>query len=306
VTVGDTPVRRWVNPAVYLMMVLMFGSSFAVVHVALGGMTGIQVGIARVLGGTAVLGAAMLVVRPALPRGKRAYFHLSVMGLTSMFIPHFAFAIAQGAVSSGLAAIYNSAAPLVATLLAAMFVRDEPLTPLRVVGGVLGFFSVVLLVSPWDQGVGTPTLIAHLLCLLGALGFAASVVYFRVYIAPRRIDPLPSAFFAMVASLVLSLALLPFAGPAIRDPTPIILFAVLFLCLGPSGIGPVWNARLLRAWGPVRVSSMGYLMPVIAVVIGVLVLGETMRPTDPIAALLILVSVLLVQLRPRPTNPLPE
>lgn len=298
-TIADAPARGWVNPVLYVGMVLVFGSSFAFVHLALVDLTGVQVGIARLLGGTVVLSILMLLRRPVLPRGALAYVHLAVMGVTSVFIPYFSFALAQGEVSSGLAAIYNSAAPVVATLLAAMFVRDEPLTPLRVIGGVLGFSSVVLLISPWDQSPGTPSLIAHMLCIAGALGFAISVVYFRIFISPRRIDPLPSAYFAVLPSLVLSAALLPLVWVPVQISTPTTILAVAVLGIFASGLGPVWNARLLRAWGPVRVSSIGYLMPVIAVIIGVTILGEQLRPTDPIAAALILLSVLLVQIKPR-------
>lgn len=62
-----------------------------------------------------------------------------------------------------------------------------------------------------------------------------------------------------------------------------------------TGIAYYWNINVLRAWGPTAVSTVTYVIPVIAVGLGVIVLGETLHWHEPVGAAIILIGILFTQ-----------
>jgi drug/metabolite transporter (DMT)-like permease len=73
---------------------------------------------------------------------------------------------------------------------------------------------------------------------------------------------------------------------------------VLLGCLG-TGIAYVWNQNTVRAWGPTRASTVTYITPVVGVILGILILGETITWNEPIGALVVFLGILLAQDRLR-------
>jgi drug/metabolite transporter (DMT)-like permease len=80
--------------------------------------------------------------------------------------------------------------------------------------------------------------------------------------------------------------------------TPVILSLLALGCLG-TGIAYVWNQNTVRAWGPTRASTVTYITPVVGVILGVLVLGETVSWNEPVGALVVFLGILLAQDRLR-------
>ena len=87
----------------------------------------------------------------------------------------------------------------------------------------------------------------------------------------------------------------------VRLNVPIVVSLLLLGCLG-TGIAYVWNQNTVRAWGPTRASTVTYITPVVGVILGIVILGETITWNEPVGALVVFLGILLAQdrLRRRP------
>jgi drug/metabolite transporter (DMT)-like permease len=104
-------------------------------------------------------------------------------------------------------------------------------------------------------------------------------------------------YIGMAALIMAVLTPVMVLSPVHLD-TPVILSLLALGCLG-TGIAYVWNQNTVRAWGPTRASTVTYITPVVGVILGVLVLGETVSWNEPVGALVVFLGILLAQDRVR-------
>jgi drug/metabolite transporter (DMT)-like permease len=93
--------------------------------------------------------------------------------------------------------------------------------------------------------------------------------------------------------------LTPFVAIGPVDLNPAIIFSLLALGILGTGVAYIWNVNVLRAWGPTAASTVTYVTPVVGVLLGVIVLGETLSWNEPLGAVLVLVGILFAQRRIR-------
>jgi drug/metabolite transporter (DMT)-like permease len=79
---------------------------------------------------------------------------------------------------------------------------------------------------------------------------------------------------------------------------PVVASLLLLGALG-TGLAYIWNIGVLRAWGPTSVSTVTYVIPVVAVILGIVILHETFSWNEPVGAVLVLVGILFTQQRIR-------
>ena len=77
------------------------------------------------------------------------------------------------------------------------------------------------------------------------------------------------------------------------------LIAIVLLGALGTGLAYAWNQNVVRAWGPTRAATVTYISPPVGVLLGVLVLGETLVWNEPVGAVLVILGVLLAQRRLR-------
>ena len=131
------------------------------------------------------------------------------------------------------------------------------------------------------------------------LSYAAGNIYVRAVPAPAG-DPMRLALGQQVVSgLSASLLALLFAGPAAFLPLRDHWAAMLALGVVCTAIPMTVFMRLIRAAGPTRAAMTGYLVPTVAAVMGMLVLGETLELRQIAAGCIILIGVFLVTMAPR-------
>ncbi|GAA5211136.1 DMT family transporter [Microbacterium kyungheense] len=278
---------------------IVWGSSFLFMKVALTGISPAQVAWTRILLGTLTLGILVLARREHLTRSLRVWAHLLVLGLTFCVIPFLLFSWAQQHVSSGVASIFNATTPIMTAIMAWLVFRVERLKALQVVGIGVGILGVVVIIAPW-QGVSLDgSLIAEIAILGATASYGFSFAYMRRFVSNTGMSALAFTFgYIAMAGLVMAV-LTPFLVlTPVRLDVPIIVSLVLLGCLG-TGIAYVWNQNTVRAWGPTRASTVTYITPVVGVVLGVLILGETVSWNEPVGALVVFLGILLAQDRLR-------
>jgi drug/metabolite transporter (DMT)-like permease len=275
-------------------MGVVWGASFLFIKIALGGLSFGQVAWTRLVLGGLVLALIVLFSRSRLPREPIVYLHFTVIALTFCVIPHLLFSWAEQYVTSGLASIYNATTPIMTAIMAAAVFRVEKLVGGQILGIVIGIMGVVVIIGPWRAALLSGDVWGQLACLGATLCYGFSLAYAKRFVAHRGLPATTYAFLNVgIAGLIMALATPLVVAPVSLD-LPIVLSLLALGILG-TGFAYVWNANVLREWGPTATSTVTYVTPVIGVLLGVLVLGEKLSWNEPVGALLVIVGILFAQ-----------
>ena len=279
---------------IFIALGVMWGSSYLFIKIGVADLTPFTLVAGRLAIGLLLLIGVTLVSRVALPSRLPTYGHLLVMSIFSIVLPFSLITWAELSVASSLAAIITAAVPLFVIVIAALALRDEPITLSRIIGLVVGFGGVVILTGGGAGGQSDP------LAMLALVGAAASYAVGAVY-ARRNISGLPPIVpavfqvgFAFVISAVLALV---FERPFDLELTPSAVLSVVWLGLLGSGLAYLAFFRLLRTWGATRTSTVAYLLPVVGIVLGVVVASEPIDVGIVVGTLLVIGGIALVNTR---------
>ena len=279
---------------IFLALGFMWGSAYLFIKIGVETLTPFTLIAARLAIGTVVLATAVALARDPLPRDVRTYAHLVVMAVIGIVIPFFLITSAERTTDSALAAIINGATPLFVMVIAALALRDEPITVNRVVGLAVGFVGVIVLVS---RGLGAAEAGGSLygpIALVGStISYAAAPVYVRRNLqgVNPRIGALFEIGFAFVIATILALVLERPFDTVVR---PEAVVSVVWLGALGSGLAFVAFFHLVGRWGPTRTALVAYLLPVVGIVLGAVVLNEAVDIRIVAGALLVIGGVALV------------
>lgn len=279
----------------FVLLAVIWGSSFLFMKVALTGVSFGQIAWSRAILGALVLGIVMIVARQRLPREPVIWAHFVVIAVTNCIIPHIAFAWAEQHVSSSVASIYNSFTPIATAILAALVYRVEKLTGRRIVGVLLGIVGVIVIIAPWNIGALTGDVQGQLACLGAAISYGVAIGYIRRFISQRDLSGITVAFMNIGMAAAIMLLLTPFLAIGEVQLDFWVVSSLLLLGGLSTGLAYIWNIGIIRAWGPTMSSTVTYLIPVVGVFLGVVVLHERLSWHEPIGAMIVLFGILITQ-----------
>jgi drug/metabolite transporter (DMT)-like permease len=281
-------------------LALLWGSGFFWIALSLDGFTPVQLTFLRLFLGALVLVPIVLIRRLPRPAGRAMWGHLAVSALIANAIPYTLFAVAEQTVPSSLAGVINATTPLWTLLFAIATRSDNRMTGRRAAGVALGFVGVIVVFEPWN-GVAGGTLGGILACIGAAASYGLAYIYQARYLTNRGLPALSLTAAQLVfAAGFLALAL-PLGGP-ITAPPPLALTAVLILGVIGTGIALIINFKLIATEGATAASVVTYLVPAVALLLGVMVLGEPSNLTLPIGGTLILAGVALSRASTKATS----
>ncbi|MDP9344839.1 MAG: DMT family transporter [Actinomycetota bacterium] len=223
-----------------------------------------------------------------LPSLRGRWRWVAAYAIVEIAIPFPLIGFGEQRVSSSLAAILIAAVPLIMTVLAIRMDPSERATGRRLAGLWVGLAGVVALVGIDVAGRGEE-LVGALAILLAAAGYATGPMLLKRDLSGIDARAIMGASLAIVA--VVAVVLAPFAAvtPPDRAPTAGVLASILVLGLFCTAMAFVLFANLLAEIGPSRASVITYVAPVVAVALGVAVLGE--RPgVGAVAGLLLILA----------------
>ena len=283
---------------IYLALGVVWGCSFIFIKLGLEFLTPFGVAFGRcALGALTLLGWAKYK-GIALPESKTVLFHLWVVSMLLNVLPGIFFALAETEVTSILAGIINAVTPLM-TLLAIMVVtRDEKPKFYQVVGILIGFLRVLTVLGAW-QGMGENPLWAVLILLAAVTCYGFSFPYSRRFVLPHKLPPESVAAAQVTLGAITLLPLYLFDGIAKDEYRPAPVFAMIALGVFGSGFAYIWNFKIMAVAGSAIASSVTYLTPVVAVIVGVLFLQEEIYWYEPVGALIVLLGAAIGQNRIR-------
>ena len=276
--------KSWVG--LYIALGVVWGCSFIFIKLGLDFLTPIGVAFGRVSLGALTLVFWTRYKKIKLPTDKKIWFHLWIVSLLLNVIPGVLFAVAETEVTSILAGIINAVTPLM-TLLAIMIVfREEKPKSFQIIGLLLGFIGVLTVLGAW-KGIGENPIGAVLALLLAVACYGISFPYSRKFVLPRKIQP--EALAAVQVSTG-AITLLPFYlmdGIAKYEYRPGPVVAMIALGVFGSGFAYIWNFKIMEAAGSAIASTVTYVTPVVAVIVGIVFLGEGLGWYEPVGGAIV-------------------
>lgn len=292
------PRPPWILPAAFILLGLIWGSSFAWIKIAVEEIPPATLVAWRMTLGAIGMVAMLAILRGAqMPRGLAEWLPLVVMGAVNAAIPIFLISWGEQFVDSGTAAVLNSLVPIFSLIIAGLMLRTEPVTALRVGGLVLGFVGAALLASRELELRADPSgLLGALAVVLAAISYAVGVSYarHRIRSTHRYVVAAGTLVFAAVDMWILALLV---DGGLIVPVQFDTIVAVAWLGILGSFIAYVLFFFLIEHLGATLAAMVTYLFPVVGVGLGVLVLGEVLDVRLALGTALVLIGIVVVSIR---------
>ncbi|HET9331982.1 MAG TPA: DMT family transporter [Gemmatimonadota bacterium] len=279
-------------------LIAIFASAFVGIRFAVreyppGALALLRFGVASVLLAGVLLARRRRLPRPAL----RDAPGLAASGLFGVTLYHLALNAGERTVTAAVASLFVNTTPIFAALLATALLRERPRP--RVAAGIAIGFAGVTLVSLGETGVLAFDRGAALV-LAAALASAVYYVIEKPYLS--RYPALEVTAWGFWSGTLL---LLPFGGQlagAIREAPPTATLAVLYLGAFPAAIGYVGWSMVLARMEVARATTLLYLIPPVAALLGWGLLGEALGPAAALGGAVTIAGVALVNARRKETS----
>jgi len=195
---------------------MIWGSGFLWIKLAIGGLSPVEVTLARLVLGSAVLFAVVAVQRGSLPRTPVVWTHIMVAALFANAAPYLLFAVGEQHVASATAGILNATTPLWTVVVASAIGHQRAITARQAAGLVIGFGGALLVFSPWQAASGLASAGA-IECLAAAASYGISYVYMDRFLARRGIGPVVLSACQLGAASVRPLGQHHLAGQGVQQ-----------------------------------------------------------------------------------------
>ncbi|MGH2416785.1 MAG: DMT family transporter, partial [Candidatus Limnocylindria bacterium] len=193
-------------------------------------------------------------------------------------------------------AVLNGSVPLFVIVIAAVFLRDEPISANRILGLAVGFVGVAILVGFDPAQLAAGDMTAKLALVGSSVSYAIGAVYARRMVHGLR-PMIPALFQVGFALVMVGVLALLFERPLDIPMRADAILAIIWLGLLGSGAAYLVFFRLLGRWGATRTSLVAYLLPVYGIVLGALVLNEPVDLRLIVGTVLVIVGIALVNAR---------
>lgn len=236
--------------------------------------------------------ASAMRLRP--PNSRTIWTSFFVMGLLNNALPFSLIVWGQVQITSGLASILNTTTTLSGVIIAHFLTFDEKMTGTRLAGVLIGILGVTAMVGPGVFDAVKSHLVAQFAVLAGSVCYAFAAVYGRRFIR-MGVPPLVAATGQLAAA---SLFMIPVALWADRPwtiSTPGLMTWMAVLGLGAStALTYILYFRMLATAGATNLLLVTFLVPVSAIILGILFLGEHLDARDLVGMGLIGVGLAVV------------
>jgi len=290
--VSKSKSQSWLG--LYIALGIVWGCSFIFIKLGLEFLTPFGVAFGRCALGALALLVYLKIKGLSLLRDRKMIGHLWVVALLLNVIPGILFAWAETEVTSILAGIINAVTPLM-TLIAIIVVsrNEKPTTP-QVVGLLLGFLGVLIVLGAW-KGLGDNPLWAILILLAAVTCYGFSFPYSRRFILPAQLKPEVMAATQVTLGAITLLPLFLINGISKNEYRLGPVLAMVALGVFGSGFAYIWNFIIMRDAGSAIASSVTYVTPLVAVLVGFIFLSEIPHWYEPVGAAIVLLGAAIAQ-----------
>lgn len=266
--------REW---AMLITLSVLWGGSFFFVGVAVTDLPPLTIVTLRVGIAAITLWCIVLVMGLRPPKSLEVWAAFLGMGLLNNVIPFALIVWGQTQIASGLASILNAATPIFTVVVASMLLPDERATPLKIVGAMIGFIGVAMMIG-LPAIDGDNSLLAQVAIIAATLSYAFAGVYGRRFKA-MAVNPIITAAGQVTASaLVLAPIALAVEGrPDMAEINTGTWGAIVGLAVLSTAVAYVLYFKILASAGATNLLLVTLLVPVSAILLGSLLLNETLE-----------------------------
>ncbi len=279
-----------------IALVITFGSAFMFTKISVQ-----EYPQEVVAGGRIIIAAIALVILSIVRKGSFLFLYnhwglLIALAFFGCCLPFYLISWGQQTVDSNIAGILMAVMPLTTIVLAHFFVAGERLTANRVIGFMLGFVGILILFGPtalanFDADEGR--LIAMLAILAGAVSYAINTIIAKRL--PNESFVALSAAVMTIASLIMLPAILLTGQEWELSIQSVEFLSLILLGIFPTALATIIYFAVIARVGPSFLSQINYLIPVWAVIIGILFLNESISINAIIALGVILLGIAIAQ-----------
>lgn len=254
------------------LLAFIWGWSFLFIKVAVEGMTPTTVAGTRIALGALVLLAVCRARRLELPRDPAVWRHFVVTAFFGSALPFTLLAWGEERITSALTSVLNAATPLFTALAVALLLKER-LRPAQLAGLALGFVGVAVAAGVGGDDFADSSVTGGLAAIGAGASYGVGLAYVR-----RHMMGLPAEVGALGQLVAGAAMLAPFAVLTSLsegvDLVPRRVLAIVLLGVVGTGFAYVLYYRLIADMGPTKTSLVTYLVPVVAVTVGVVFLDE--------------------------------
>ena len=283
--------------ALLILLALLWGAGFFFAAVALQEVRPFTVVLSRVALAAILLYVFIRLAGLRMPSDGRTWAAFFAMGVLNNVIPFSLIFWGQTHIASSLASILNATMPLFTVIIAHVLTQNERLTVGRALGVAVGFGGVIIMIGADLLGGLGDNLLAQLAILGAAISYAFASIFGRRF---RNLPPICTAAGQVTASAIMMLPVMlivdrpwELAMPGWR--TLAALAALGALC---TALAYGLYFRILRSAGATNISLVTFLIPVSALLLGMLILGERLEPKHFIGMALIGAGLAAIDGRP--------
>ena len=279
----------------FAILGIIWGSNFIYMKWASEYLSDIQIVLIRVLFGfIPVLIYAMYLKVLKLEHLKHS-FHFFVMSLLATTVYYYFFVKASSLLLSGVVGALSGTIPLFTFILAVIFIKEEKITPLRILGIAIGLLGVVLIAKPYDANLLETNIEGVIFAITGSLIIGISFVYAKRFISPLKIHFAALTSYQLGYALLVLLFITDYKGiENILPHTHVFIGLVVGLGLLGTGLAFIIYYYLIERIGAVNASSATYLPPLVALFIAYFFVNENITFVDLLATVLIFSGVFLI------------
>lgn len=279
------------------------GVVYPVTDAALPHTSPIMIATLRALVGGALLTAVLPLFRSGLPRTRRLWGWAFAIGFGNTTLTQVGISVGTQRAGAAVASVLLNSAPFFVALIARVAL-DEPITPLRAVGLVIGFGGVLLVVlsDPGNVAHGSQLVIGFALALLGALGWAGGGLGMRVLVGREPDLDIPGITAAQfLAGGIPLIPLVLLAGGSTEWSRATLDAQLAFLVIGGQVLVYVGFNAALGRWPSTRVYAWTFLVPAVAVMVDA-IQGKLPGVGATVGVVIVILGVAIVNL-PRAEAP---
>jgi len=277
-----------------LCLVMLWGTSFVFTSISVETVDPLTVVFFRVLIAAIILSTVVLLKGQSFPRTKSSWLAFFIMGFAGNVFPFFLIAWGQLSVNSGIAGMIMAIMPLMTMLLAHYLVEGENLNRYKIIGFTFGITGITILLGPVFEG-GGPAVFGGIAIFIAATSYAVNTILVKRL---PKFSPMVGAAGVMIAATITMLPIWLLQTKVDFDQFSLhSINSVIWLGIGPTAIATMILFSVIERAGPTFLSTINYMIPVVAFFAGAYILSEPVEWHSIVALVIILSGIALTRFR---------
>jgi drug/metabolite transporter (DMT)-like permease len=274
---------------------ILWGGAFFLIEVGLRSYPPITLVFMRLVLAVPPMWIAMRLMGQRLPSEPRVWGLLAVVGALNCALPFILFFWGQQYLDSGYASILNATTPLWGVITAHFLTSDEKATPARILGVLIGMAGIVVMVGPEAMKGLSNNLLAQIACIISTIFYSFAAIYGR-RLSQTELTPMAVATgqTMMAALMMVPVVVLVDQPWTMATPRLDSTLAGLTLALFSTALAYTLYFRLIDRSGASNAQLVAFLMPILAVILGIAFLGESLSGGQIAGAALIAIGLAIL------------